>query len=52
MVVVTNLNRRLKSPADNAFQEGKPVAKFEAGLTMKIAVRLDSIQAIINRHKK
>ena len=31
MVVVTNLNRRLKSPADKAFQEGKPVAKFITG---------------------
>ena len=33
MVVVTNLNRRLDSPADKAFQEGKPVAKFITGPT-------------------
>ena len=33
MVVVTNLNRRLKSPADKAVQEGKPVAKFITGPT-------------------
>ena len=31
MVVVTNLNRRLKSPADKAVQEGKPIAKFITG---------------------
>ena len=31
MVVVTNLNRRLKSPADKAFQEGKPVANLITG---------------------
>ena len=33
MVVVTNLNRRLKSPADKAVQEGKPIAKFITGPT-------------------
>ena len=33
MVVVTNLNRRLDSPADKAFQEGKPIAKFITGPT-------------------
>ena len=33
MVLVTNLNRRLTSPADKAFQEGKPVAKFITGPT-------------------
>jgi len=33
MVVVTNLNRRLKSPADKAFQEGKPVANLITGPT-------------------
>ena len=31
MVVVTNLNRRLKTPADKAVQEGKPIAKFITG---------------------
>ena len=33
MVVVTNLNRRLDSPADKAFQERKPVAQFITGPT-------------------
>ncbi len=33
MVVVTNLNRRLKSPADKAVQEGKPIAQFITGPT-------------------
>ena len=31
MVVVTTLNRRLKSPADKAFQEGKPGANLITG---------------------
>ena len=31
MVVVTNLNRRLNSPAEKAVREGKPVAKFITG---------------------
>ena len=47
------IKKSIKSvPTIVIYSEGKPVAKFEAGLTMKIAVRLDSIQAIINRHKK
>ena len=33
MVVLTNLNRRLKSPADKAVQEGKPIAQFITGPT-------------------
>ena len=33
MGVVTNLNRRLKSPADKAVQEGKPIAQFITGPT-------------------
>ena len=33
------------------YKNGKPVAKFEAGLTMKIAVKLDSIQSIVNKYK-
>ena len=33
MVTITNLNRRLGSPADKAVQEGKPVAKFITGPT-------------------
>ena len=33
MVVVTNLNRRLKSPADKALRAGKPVANLITGPT-------------------
>lgn len=33
------------------YKNGQPVAKFEAGLTMKIVVRLDSIQSIVNKYK-
>ena len=33
MVTITNLNRRLKSPADKAVQEGKPIAKLITGPT-------------------
>ena len=36
MVVLTNLNRRLKSPADKAVQEGKPIAKFITGPTRSV----------------
>ena len=34
------------------YRDSKPVAKFEAGLTMEITVTLDSIQAIVNKYKK
>ena len=36
MVGVTNLNRRLKTPADKAVQEGKPIAKFITGPTRSV----------------
>ena len=36
MVVVTNLNRRLKTPADKAVQEGKPIAQFITGPTRSV----------------
>ena len=36
MVVLTNLNRRLKSPADKAVQEGKPIAQFITGPTRSV----------------
>ena len=36
MVVVTNLNRRLKTPADKAVQEGKHIAKFITGPTRSV----------------
>ena len=36
MVVVTNLNRRLKTPADKAVQEGNPIAKIITGPTRSV----------------
>ena len=46
------IKKSIKSvPTIVIYKNSKPVAKFEAGLTMEISVRLDSIQAIINRHK-
>lgn len=48
-----SLKRSIKSvPTIVVFLENKPIARFEAGLTMKINVSLDSIQAIIDKHKK
>ena len=48
-----NIKRSIKSvPTIVIYFENKPIARLEAGLTMKINVTLDSIQAIINRHKK
>ena len=48
-----NVKRSIKSvPTIVIYKQGKPVAKFEAGLTMQIKVRLDSIQAIINKYKR
>jgi|TARA_R100001460_G_scaffold78823_1_gene119812 thiol-disulfide isomerase/thioredoxin len=47
------IKRSIKSvPTIMIYKDGSPVAKFEAGLTMKISVRLDSIQSIINKYKK
>ena len=47
------IKKSIKSvPTIVIYKNSKPVAKFEAGLTMRITVTLDSIQAIINRHKK
>ncbi len=47
------IKKSVKSvPTIMIYKNGQPVAKFEAGLTMRITVRLDSIQAIINKHKK
>ena len=48
-----NIKRSIKSvPTIVIYNNNKPVAKFEAGLTMKINVRLDSIQSIINKYKR
>jgi|TARA_R100001163_G_C4888899_1_gene82789 thiol-disulfide isomerase/thioredoxin len=33
------------------YKDGKPVKKYEGGLTMKIMVRLEEIQEEINKHK-
>ena len=48
-----NLKRSIKSvPTIVVYLENRPIARFEAGLTMKINVSLDSIQTIIDKHKK
>jgi len=48
-----NIKKSIKSvPTIVIYKNSKPVAKFEAGLTMEITIRLDSIQAVINRHKR
>ena len=48
-----NLKKSIKSvPTIVLYFENKPIARFEAGLTMKITVSLDSIQSIINKYKK
>ena len=47
-----NIKRSIKSvPTIVVYRDSKPIAKFEAGLTMQLKVRLDSIQAIINKYK-
>jgi hypothetical protein len=46
------LKRSIKSVPTIVIYKGQtPVAKFEAGLSMEILVRLDSIQGVINKHK-
>ena len=48
-----NIKKSIKSvPTIVIYNNNKPVAKFEAGLTMEITVRLDSIQAIVNKYKR
>lgn len=48
-----NIKRSIKSvPTIVIYNNNKPVARFEAGLTMKISVSLDSIQSIINKYKR
>ena len=34
------------------YKDGKPVKKYEGGLTMKIMVRLEDIQEEINKHNE
>ena len=46
------IKKSIKSvPTIMIYKDSRPVAKFEAGLTMEITIRLDSIQAVINKHK-
>lgn len=46
------IKKSIKSvPTIIIYKNGKPVAKLEAGLTMEIIVRLDSIQSIVDKHK-
>tara|TARA_R100000231_G_scaffold39691_1_gene34446 strand:- start:9942 stop:10253 length:312 start_codon:yes stop_codon:yes gene_type:complete len=47
------IKKSIKSvPTIVIYNNSKPVARFEAGLTMRISVSLDSIQAIINKYKR
>ena len=39
-------------PTIMIYKNGKPVGKFEAGLQMKILVRLEDIQEEINKHNE
>tara|TARA_B100001939_G_C16827412_1_gene567086 strand:+ start:611 stop:925 length:315 start_codon:yes stop_codon:yes gene_type:complete len=46
-----NIQKSIKSvPTIQIYKGQTPVARFEAGLSMKITVSLDSIQSIINKH--
>lgn len=46
-----SLQRSIKSvPTIVIYKGNDPVARFEAGLTMKISVSLDSIQSIIDKY--
>ena len=47
------IKRSIKSvPTIVIYKNNSPVSRLEAGLTMEITVRLDSIQAIINKHRR
>ena len=39
------------APTIILYKDGRPVAKFEANLSMRIQETLDEIQEVINRHK-
>lgn len=48
-----NIKKSIKSvPTIVIYKNGKPIARFEAGLTMRINIPLDSIQSIINKYKQ
>ena len=47
-----NLRATIKSvPTIIIYKGDKPVARFEAGLSMRIEVPLEKLQEIVNRHK-
>ena len=47
------VKKSIKSvPTIVVYNNSKPIARFEAGLTMKISVSLDSIQVLVNKYKK
>ena len=47
------VKRSIKSvPTIVIYKNNSAVSRLEAGLTMEITVRLDSIQAIINKHRR
>ena len=47
------LKSSIKSvPTIVIYKDGKPVKKYEGGLTMKIMVRLEHIQEEINKHNE
>tara|TARA_B100000029_G_scaffold493313_1_gene555651 strand:+ start:274 stop:591 length:318 start_codon:yes stop_codon:yes gene_type:complete len=47
------LKSSIKSvPTIVIYKDGKPVKKYEGGLTMKIMVRLEEIQEEINKHNE
>ena len=46
-----SLRESIKSvPTIIIYKGDKPVARFEAGLSMKIEIELDKLQEIVNRH--
>ncbi len=48
-----NIKNSIKSvPTIVIYHNNKPVAKFEAGLTMEITVRLARLPAIVNTYKR
>ncbi len=47
-----NLQQSIKSvPTIIIYKGDKPVARFEAGLSMKIEIEFDKLQEIVNRYK-
>ena len=47
------IKKSIKSvPTIMIYKDSRPVAKFEAGLTIEIKIRLYIIQSVINKHKR